>query len=578
MRTTLIAIASVPVLALALPGCGGDRPERSRPPDTVTIIELADISKPMPLISETSLDSEVSGIMYRPLLASRWEDGELHYLTADEDERSLARGYEFTGPDRASLRYRMRSDARWSDGTPVTSHDAVWTMETRGDPRAASPRQAYNRQIRAFEVEDDSTFVIHFTRPYPEMLFHSAGQVAPRHLYADHDPSQLRSHPAVNSPGGGSLVVSGPYMVGEWLRGQRLVLVPNPEYHPQPTIPRIVFLPIPEETTRMIELQTGNADVMDLPFDKIDLIRTGSPEVRFETRRRRFYDYIAYNPRTHPAFEDASVRRALGLAIDVPAILAALQLGPWAEPAGGPYAPIFRLLYDPAEQAPLPFDPDEAARLLDATGWIPGPDGIRVRDGRPLRFTLSTNAGNQRRSDASQIIQQQWRRVGIDARLQTLETNTFFDRLNSREFEASMAGWGVGLSADMSDMWTGDRPFNLTSFSDPEVDRLFDLALGQPTEEEAAMYWREAAGRIVAAQPYTWLFYFDQVVGVNDRIRNTRIDTLGSYQNIHEWWIVGGAGDPDRADPTTADPDLLSDAGGSAGFAGQTNGGNGQDP
>ena len=141
-----------------------------------------------------------------------------------------------------------------------------------------------------------------------------------------------------------------------------------------------------------------------------------------------------------------------------------------------------------------------------------------------------------------------------------------------------MAGWGVGLSADMSDMWTGDRPFNQTSFSDPEVDRLFDLALGQPTEEEAAMYWREAAGRIVAAQPYTWLFYFDQVVGVNDRIRNTRIDTLGSYQNIHEWWIVGGAGDPDRADPAAADPDLLSDAVGSAGFAGQTTGGNGQDP
>ncbi len=547
-------------------GCGGDGPrggERAPRAETVTLIELADISKPMPLISETSLDSEVTSLMYLPLLASRWEDGELLYLTAEEDVRALARSWELTGPDASSLRYHLRSDVRWSDGTPVTAHDAAWTIETRGDPRTASPRQDYNRQIRQIEVEDDSTLVVHFTRRYPEMLFHTAGPVAPRHLYADHDPAQLRNHPAVNNPTGGRLVVNGPYMIGEWLRGQRLVLVPNPEFQPAPHIPRVVFLPIPEETTRMIELQTGNADMMVLPFDKLDLVRSGSPEIRFETRERRFYDYIAYNPLTHPAFEDPAVRRALGLAIDVPGILNALQLQDWAEPAGGPYAPIFRLLYDPEEQSPLPFDPDEAARILDAAGWIPGADGIRVREGTPLRFTLTTNAGNQRRADISQIVQQQWRRVGVDARLQTLETNTFFDRLSAREFEAAIAGWGVGLSAELSSLWSGDGPFNFTSFRDPEVDRLFDLALSQPTEEEAAPYWRAGAARIVEAQPYTWLFYFDEVVGVNDRIRNTRIDTLGSYQNLHEWWIAGGAGDPDRP-PANAPPEgaLPADAGG----------------
>src|SRR5690606_8298792 len=111
---------------------------------------------------------------------------------------------------------------------------------------------------------------------------------------------------------------------------------------PQPNIQRVVFRPIPEETTRMIELQTGNADVMVIPFDKLDLVRETTPQIRFETRRRRFYDYIAYNPLTHPAFADRDVRRALGLAIDVDALIQALQLGEYAEPAGGPYAPIFR--------------------------------------------------------------------------------------------------------------------------------------------------------------------------------------------------------------------------------------------
>jgi hypothetical protein len=51
----------------------------------------------------------------------------------------------------------------------------------------------------------------------------------------------------------------------------------------------------------------------------------------------------------------------------------------------------------------------------------------------------------------------------------------------------------------------------------------------------------DAASRIVAQQPYTWLFYMDIIVGVNDRVRGTRIDTYGAYQNLHEWWVRDAA-------------------------------------
>jgi ABC-type transport system substrate-binding protein len=95
----------------------------------------------------------------------------------------------------------------------------------------------------------------------------------------------------------------------------------------------------------------------------------------------------------------------------------------------------------------------------------------------------------------------------------------------------------VGLAADISDQWSGDNVFNYTSYDNPAVTRLFEQALAQPTEELAAPLWRQAAAGIVADQPYTWLFFFDQIVGVNDRIKGTRIDTLGKFQNVHEWWI-----------------------------------------
>ena len=527
--------------------CGSDGDRNAYRDDTVTILSLADISKPMPFLSETVLDGGVVGQMYMSILGGAWEDGRLHALTADQDALVLARAYEFFGPDSTSLRYHLRGDVRWSDGVPLTAHDAVWTLETRADPQVASPRRNFSQYIERVVAEDDSTLVVHFSRRYPEMLAHTGVPVAPRHVFEGSDPANLRSHPALTRPEGGNLVVSGPYMIGEWRRGQRVTLVPNPEFHPQPNIPRVVFQVIPEETTRLIEFQTGNADVLDLPFDKLDLVRQSVPDMRVEVRRGRFYDYIAYNPLGHPALADPQVRRALGLAIDREGMIRALSLDGFAEPAGGPFAPIQTLHYDPVAQAPLPFDPDEAAGILDDRGWLPGPDGIRIKEGRPLRLVLSTNAGNQRRADIAQIVQQAWRRIGVDAQIQTRESNTFFDSLNRKEFEAAIAGWSIGLFVDMTSLWEGESLFNFTSFDDPEVSRIMQEALNQPTEEEAASYWREAAARIVEAQPYSWLFYMDGLVGVRDRIQDTLIDTLGELQNLHEWRIVPSGGGSESA-------------------------------
>jgi peptide/nickel transport system substrate-binding protein len=536
----LLALA---VMLTACPGERAERPTQAQRGGTVVVTEGADMDKPMPIISESSLDNQLNALMYRQVLAPWWEDGELHYLTHDRNPAALARSWEFFGPDSASLRYRLVSDARWSDGQPITAHDVVWSINTQGDPRVASPRQDYNRNIREILAEDDSTVVIHFHRRNPEMFFHTAGGVAPRHLYEGHDPGQLRSHPAVTSPVG-NLVVSGPFMIGEWVRGQRVTLVPNPQFQPQPLLERVVFRIIPEQTTRLIELQTGNVDLIaPVPFDQLTAVERQG-HIRIERREGRFYDYIGYNPRAHAFFADRDIRRALGLAIDHEGVIQGLQMEGFARPAGGPYSPIFRNLYDEREQAPLPYDPEQARQILASKGWTPGPDGIlRNAQGQPFRFILTTNAGNQRRADVAQIVQQQWRQIGVDARIQIIEFNTFIERNRTRNFEAIVGGWGVGLSPDLQQIWGDpDLPFNSVSYDNAQVRQLIQDALAQPTEEQAAPLWRQAAALIVADQPYTWLYYFDEPVGVNERVQGTVINTLSTYQQMWEWWVTAGAG------------------------------------
>ncbi len=525
-------------LAIALlAGCaGGDGPAGAVRGGQVVIAEGADLDKPLGLVSSTSLDSSIGSMLYMTMLGTRWENGELIYQTAEDNPLALARSYEFFGPDSASIRYRMRSDVRWTDGRPVTAEDAAWTLRAQGNEAVASPRQDYNREIREIVVEDDSTLVIHFNRRYAEMFFHTAGDVAPRHLFEDGDLSQLRSHPALTDPVN-SLVTNGPFRLVQWVRGQSVVLERNPDFEPQPILDRIIFRIIPEEATRIIELQTGRVDITRVPFHYVDEIRN-STGIRIEKQEKRSSESIQYNPRSHPFLADPEIRRALGLAIDKEAMIAGLEMEEFAVSAGGPYPPIFRNLYDPEGQSPLPYDTVEARRILESRGWVRGPDGILTNDGTRFSFQILTNGDNRRRVDIAQILERQWQRLGIETRIQTLEFNTVIERTTAREFEAHIGGWNVGLSADLYQLW-GDvnLPFNYVSYDNAEVRRLMNEAVAQPTEDEANALWKQAAALIVADQPYTWLFYYDTPFGVNERVKGIRIDTLSPYQEPWAWYI-----------------------------------------
>lgn len=556
---------ALPLVALAACADSDDAPEavasgEPEPGGTVVIAEAADLGIPSPIVAQTELDGNLSSdVMYMALLRGRWEDGRLAYGTADESPMALARSYEYVGPDSTAIRFHMRSDRRWSDGAPITAEDVAFTYGMIQESELASPRSDVVAQIDSVVAENDSTVLFQFRSRYADMLFHSAVGIIPAHVFEGTEPAAFRSHPALQNPAG-NLVVSGPFMIGEWRKGQQITMVPNPHFRPRPHLERIVFRIIPESTTRLAELRTGAVDfVKGVPFDQIPSLREQAPHVGFEFERQRNYDYIAYGDQEFPAFADPEIRRALGLAIDVPRMIEGLQMGEFAEPAGGPYAPIFSDLYDPNRTPPLEFAPDRARQILEAKGWVDEDgDGIREKDGTPFRFTLVTNSGNQRRADAAQIVQRQWRAVGVQADIRTLEFNTFFTNLVEHSYEAALGGWIVALSPDITQLFASDGGYNITGFSDPEADSLFRRALEQPTPETAAPYWRRAAAQVVEGQPYTWLYFLDTVDAVNERLRGATIDTYGPLQNTWEWWIPrasqrGGGATRPAGDTAAAD-------------------------
>ena len=528
------------VVALGLGACGGDSSRGGEPGGTVVIAELGGVGTLLPLVEQHQLDAEVNDLLYLGLSSGRWEDGELRFVA---DDLSLADRWEI-GAESTTVTYSLRPRAVWSDGAPLTADDVVFSYELARDTLVGSTYSFLWANLDSVVARDPRTVSFFFKHPNPDLLFASGGlNIIPRHIYADADRARLRSHPRVVNPENGHLVVSGPFTVGSWDPGQQITLVPNPRaFTAAPAVARAVFRVIPEEATRMIEFASGNVHVTwPIPFERAPAIEA-EPRLRIERVAARYYDFVAWNPATVPAFADRDVRRALSLAIDRRAILDAVGLGDYGTVAGGPYPPIFRDLRDP-EVRPDPYAPDSARAILRRRGFADtNGDGILEKDGRPFRFTLTTNAGNARRASVLELLQAQLGRIGVDVRLGVLEPNTFWDAFFGRRYEAAVAGWSVSLSPDLTPFFYPGQSLNVTGYDNPRVTAWIDSAMVQPSAEAAARYWRRVARAVVEDRPYAWLYFYDGLVGVSERVHNTRINTYGVYQNLHEWRLEPASG------------------------------------
>jgi peptide/nickel transport system substrate-binding protein len=418
----------------------------------------------------------------------------------------------------------------------------VFTYELVRVPEVASPYIDSWEHLDSVVAVDERRVTFHFKRRYPGMLFHTGIGIVPAHVFESvaAENAALAGHPSLVEPDE-RLVVSGPYAVLSWNRGERLVLGPNPRaFTARPQTDTLVFRIIPEETTRLVELENGGLDVAGpLPMDRAAQL-DADPRFRVETVDDRLFDFIAWNGERFPPFRDPEVRLALSLAIDRAGILAGLGISDYSEPAAGPYPRVFSALTDPELNA-HPYRPDSASAILASKGWVDGDgDGVLERDGIPFRFVLRTQAGNQRRASAAEIIQARFAGIGVDVRIELLEFNALLGMVfEEHDFEAVLLGWQVGLEPDwlLGHFWPPDHFFNITGYTSTVLDSLFPLAKQAETTQGAAPIWRAVARVIAEDQPYAFLWFYDDAVVVNERVRGTRIDTYGIYQNLHQWRV-----------------------------------------
>ena len=529
------ALRPAPIVALlALSACGSPEqrapaPEEVGDPVDGGTVVIGVIAEPDNLLDATSTTRVATDIIQQ-MFAS------LTQLAPDLEsyEPDLAQSWEVS-EDGLSVTFHLHPEARWHDGVPVTARDVLFTHELITDPVVGYSARSWKNFITEVGVDDDHTVTFRFDRRYPyQVLDASVGAILPEHLLGSAPRADLTSTDFARNPVG-----NGPFRFSRWESQQFVELVANEDYHEgRPRLDRVVFRIIPDGTSLVTQLETGEIDVMEsVPphaAERLGLI----PHVRIESFAGRSYTYIGWDS-TNPLFASLRVRRALGMAIDRQGIIDALCYG-YARPIEGPIHPML-WAYNP-DLPPLPYDPAGARRLLEEEGWRDTDgDGVLDRDGVPFEFELKTNLGNQVRMDASVMIQSMLGKVGVRIDPRTYEWNVLWGSVIDHSYEtAVLVGWSVALKVDMQSTFHSDAmdgKFNHTSYSNAGVDEAIERALSASTFDEARPAWYRAQELIVGDQPYTFLFMLDQVFGVNERVRGTVPDARGYYRHLSEWWI-----------------------------------------
>ncbi len=454
----------------------------------------------------------------------------------------LAASWDLT-PD--GVTFHLRDDVRWHDGTPVTARDVAFTFERARDPATASPlAAAYLSQVDGVDVIDDHTVRFSFSAPHSQPLEDFFWPPVPRHLLADVPPQEMLRAPFNRAPIG-----NGPYRFVRWDVNRQLVFEGNPDHAPSlggpPAIGRLVYRIVPDRTTLLAELLSGGVHV-DGPLSPGDVASVEqSSTARVLSFPWRQFAYIGWNTRREP-FTRPEVRRALAMGIDRDAIRRSILEG-HAAAASSVIPPWHRLAPD---LAPLPFDPEGAARLLDAAGWRDEDgDGVREKDGQPLAFELLTNQRNPVYGDIAQVVQADLARIGVAVTPRLLEWQTVLQMHRARDFDAVLTNWILdNFRVDPRPLFHSEQAAregsaNRSSYVSPVADSLMDLGARTLDDVEAREVWTRFARIVQADQPITVLFWQDELAAVSLRLAGVRMDARGELVSVARWTWSDGKGE-----------------------------------
>ncbi|GAA5168251.1 ABC transporter substrate-binding protein [Pseudonocardia eucalypti] len=466
--------------------------------------------------------------------ASKIFDGLVSYDAQRRMLPALAERLPTPAPDLRSWTVTLREGVRFHDGSTLGAEDVVATYRALIDPARGSTVRSDSRDLAGVTQLDPRT--VRFELKHPSATL-------PSRLTMGILPSEALAGggPLLDSPVNSRPVGTGPYKLAEWRRGTSMTLVANADYWGgPPTISKIVVVFAVDDNIRAQRMRSGEFDGTVLPPALADTFVGGD----YRVLHHRTADYRTITmPSGNPVTADPAIRLALNYAVDRPGMIDALLAG-HGVPAYSPIPPVLGEYVEPA--AGFRFDRAEAARILDAAGWLPGPDGIRVRDGQRAQFTLMYSATDSVRKDLAQAFTSDARAAGIAVALAGLGWEAIEPRMGA---DAVVLGGGNPFDPEivsyplLHSSYSGDGFNNPGSYRNPEVDAALDAARAAPDTATRVAELRRMQREYTAAPGFVFLAFLDHSyvtrddwTGYQEVVEpHTHGTTWGPWWNVERW-------------------------------------------
>src|SRR5262245_5104301 len=409
-------------------------------------------------------------------------------LTVDDKgnmQPNFAQKMPDVSSDGLTYTFKLRSDIKWSDGSPLTPEDVVFTYELYYDPKydglLGNRRATAKRYIKSATAQGDNIIIQATTLYAPFLLNYGADvPIVPKKVLSGKTGLQLNTDDFNSAPP----ISNGKFKFQSWAKGDKVILARNDLYfRGRPNLDTWVYKKVPDAVAVLEQMKTGEIDVGRLDPSTFDEATAQSNLNVLSFPTFGFDEYIYQLDPSKPGgqlFQDKSVRQALAYALDRKALVQAAYFGQAI--LADSIMPISSWAYSKYVKPKYPYDAKKAADLLDAAGWKMGATGVREKGGQKLSFEMVTNADNSTRVKNLQIMQEQWKKVGVDAQIRNMANlGLLSDQLTSaRQFAIMFIGFSLQPygEPDQSSLWhsrtTAVGGNNGGLFKNAEVDKLLD--------------------------------------------------------------------------------------------------------
>ena len=446
-----------------------------------------------------------------------------------------------TSNDGKTYTFSLRKDLKWSDGTPLTANDFVWTFEQADKLENKYPYTDSITNIASYLAKDDSTLEITLKEAACIALTSvDAITPLPKHVWSKLDWNNPAKNPEIAFPS----VVSGPYKLKEWQRGDHATFVRNDLYYRgAPYFDSYTIRIVPDSAKQFQMLKGGDVDTAPVAAsDFADARKVDSLKLYEWNPAAPEWDFIGFNLR-RPFLKNVLVRQALAYAIPRDAIADQIFNG-LAKPTYSVFAPTMSVFNPDVPR--YDYNPDTAKATLQKAGFKLDANGKLVdSSNKPVpKLRILYNIGNKQREQIGMVAQGEFRKLGIESDLLYADFSTYVDFLRKEpfDFDLFILGWHTPVEPYLSyQMWSEANipQLNLSAYVSKQVEELFGQSNRPPCDADARKkIFAQIQKTISTDVPYIFLTYRTGYAFVNKRVLPNEPTPLGITYAPEQWFFV----------------------------------------